>query len=143
MGSVDESVTTRNTRAGEGGVFIESRQGMALMAALLIIVLIGALVVGAFAMSTQESRISRNMLRQERALAAAEHGMNNAMQGWTLSNAKTMSVGDVQTKIDTTAGGAIDTVRITRLNTTGALMRRERSAAISASGTALARTVTK
>jgi Tfp pilus assembly protein PilX len=52
------------------------RSGFALPVAVFAIVIIGALVAGAFFASTQEFRIGSNTIQQTRALGAAEFGLN-------------------------------------------------------------------
>jgi Tfp pilus assembly protein PilX len=51
------------------------REGFALAVAMVAIVVIGALIAGAFFTSTQEYRIGRNSLIDQRAFAAAEAGV--------------------------------------------------------------------
>ena len=45
--------------------------GLALVTALLVVVLVGALILGVFATSVSDYRIGRNLLFQEQALAGA------------------------------------------------------------------------
>jgi hypothetical protein len=61
-------------------------KGFALAVAMLALVVIGALIAGAFFASTQEYRVGRNTLVQSRALAAAERGVSESysalMRSW-------------------------------------------------------------
>ena len=50
--------------------------------AMVAIVVIGALIAGAFFTSTQEYRIGRNSLVDQRAFSAAEAGVNQPIQAW-------------------------------------------------------------
>jgi hypothetical protein len=55
------------------------RRGIALVLSIVAIVVIGALIGGAFFSSSQEYRIGRNSIVEQRAFAAAEMGVNNAL----------------------------------------------------------------
>src|SRR2546430_13163683 len=65
---------------------IKSEKGMALLMALGAIVIIGVLVGGVVFVSTQDYRIGGNTVRQTRAAAAAELGLNRVPQDWNLDN---------------------------------------------------------
>ena len=80
------------------------REGFALAVAMVAIVVIGALIAGAFFASTQEYRIGRNALMDQRAFAAAEAGVTQPIQGWIK-----------QLNLGTTPGwtGNPDTLKIT------------------------------
>lgn len=101
----------------------EPKQGFALPVALMAIVVIGALIAGAFFASTQENRVGRNSLAEQRAFAAAENGL--AVVADTLSTlylTGTLAVGVPQTMVvklrDSTGGTAhtaVDSVRVTKL----------------------------
>ena len=58
------------------------REGFAMAVAMIAIVVIGALIAGAFFTSTQEYRLGRNSLMDQRAYAAAEAGVTQPIQGW-------------------------------------------------------------
>ena len=49
---------------------------------MVAIVVIGALIAGAFFTSTQEYRVARNSLVDQRAYSAAEAGVTQPIQGW-------------------------------------------------------------
>ena len=80
------------------------REGFALAVAMVAIVVIGALIAGAFFTSTQVYRIGRNSLMDQRAFAAAEAGVTQPIQGWIK-----------QLNLSTTPGwtGNSDTLKIT------------------------------
>lgn len=61
------------------------REGFALIAAIGAIVVIAALVAGAFYASTQEYRIGRNSITAQRAFVSAEHGLNQVVANWQKS----------------------------------------------------------
>ncbi len=61
------------------------REGFALAVAMIAIVVIGALIAGAFFTSTQEYRLGRNSLMDQRAYSAAEAGVTQPIQGWLKS----------------------------------------------------------
>jgi len=69
--------------------------GLALVTALLVVVLVGALILGVFTTSVADYRISRNLLFQEQALAAAEYGQNDVLRSWDTSWVHTMQPGNV------------------------------------------------
>lgn len=61
------------------GLAARPRRGIALVLSIVAIVVIGALIGGAFFSSSQEYRIGRNSIVEQRAFAAAEMGVNNAL----------------------------------------------------------------
>jgi hypothetical protein len=63
-------------------VTAKRREGFAMAVAMVAIVVIGALIAGAFFTSTQEYRIGRNSLVDQRAFSAAEAGVNQPIQAW-------------------------------------------------------------
>lgn len=94
----------------------QDREGMALAMALFAIVVIGALIAGAFFASTQDFRVGTNSLVAQRAFSAAEFGLNKTMAEWDTK----LNLG-IKTGKDTTyalkfADGGAAGVRITRLN---------------------------
>ena len=92
------------------------RSGFALPVAVFAIVIIGALVAGAFFASTQEFRIGTNTIQQTRALGAAEFGLNQTQASWNPAWNTTMQRGQVRTVTPATSDGSVATVRVTRLN---------------------------
>ncbi len=100
--------TQRHARTAESGI--------ALVTGLLAMVLIGFLVTGVLYFSMAEYRVGRNLLGQERALTVAEYGENILLANWDSTLSTTMTTGSVVTKVYSPAGGGVDTVSVTRLN---------------------------
>ena len=100
--------------------FSARRRGFALAAAIMAIVVVGAIIAGAFFASTQDYRIGRNTLVEQRAFAVAEYGLNKEVGNWDRSRNLAPPAGQaVGTVIDTNvyvAGDDTARVRITRLN---------------------------
>ena len=97
-------------------LYQKNREGMALAMALFAIVVIGALIAGAFFASTQDFRVGTNSLVAQRAFSAAEFGLNKTMAEWDTK----LNIG-IKTGKDTVydlkfADGGAAAVRITRLN---------------------------
>jgi hypothetical protein len=112
------------------------RAGFALPIAVFAIVIIGALVAGAFFSSTQEFRIGSNTLQQTRALGAAEFGLNQTVANWNSAWNTNMTRGQVQTLTPTTSDGSIARVRVTRLSDQAFLVNAEGIAGQSRRGAA-------
>jgi hypothetical protein len=93
------------------------REGFALAVSMVAIVVIGALIAGAFFTSTQEYRVGRNSLMDQRAFAAAEAGVTQPIQGWLKQLNLSMNNG-VTANPDTLkiTGGSYAVRRITRLD---------------------------
>jgi len=93
------------------------REGFALAIAMVAIVVIGALIAGAFFTSTQEYRIGRNSLMDQRAFAAAEAGVTQPIQSWIKQLNLSMANG-VTNNPDTLqiTGGSYAVRRMTRLD---------------------------
>ena len=93
------------------------REGFALAVAMVAIVVIGALIAGAFFTSSQEYRAARNSLVDQRAYTAAEAGVTQPIQGWLKSLNLSMGNGDTNApdtlKIN---GGGYAVRRVTRLD---------------------------
>jgi hypothetical protein len=106
---------------------LSRRSGFALPVAVFAIVIIGALVAGAFFASTQEFRIGTNTLQQTRALGAAEFGLNETHANWNSAWNNTMQRGQVRTLTPATSDGSVATVRVTRLNDQAFLVASEGS----------------
>lgn len=93
------------------------RAGFALPIALGSMVVIGMILAGVFFAATQENRVGRNTVNQEKAFRAAEFGVNNTYGSWSNGTMKALAIGGVNTIVhDSSAKGWIDTVRVTRLN---------------------------
>src|SRR5215467_8526741 len=97
---------------------IRPREGFALPVALGSMVVIGMILAGVFFAATQENRVGRNTLNQERAFRGAEFGVNNTYASWPNNSMNSLAVGGVRMIVhDSSAkGGWVDTVRVTRLN---------------------------
>jgi hypothetical protein len=89
---------------------------MALAMAMFAIVVIGALIAGAFFASNQDFKIGRNSLVAQRAFSAAEYGLNKTMAEWDQSLNLAIKVGKDTSFSYTTGDGGQSTVRITRAN---------------------------
>ena len=93
------------------------REGFALAVAMAAIVVIGALIAGAFFTSTQEYRVGRNSLIDQRAYTAAEAGVTQPIQGWL--KALNLSMANGATNPPDTlkmTGGGYSVRRVTRLD---------------------------
>jgi hypothetical protein len=94
------------------------RPGIALPLTLMAIVVLGALVVGAFIASTQEYRIGRGVASQERALAAAEQGQASILATWNPTLHARLKTGDTLRRVFLLGmDGTRANVEITKLNT--------------------------
>ncbi len=91
-----------------------ARAGVAIIAALGGIVVIGALIAGVFFVSTQESQISGGSLVHERAFRAAELGLNTTLANWDNSAMGALPVGGMAT-LTYSGQGWVDTVLVTKL----------------------------
>jgi len=97
---------------------LSARKGLALPMAIGGIVLIGMILAGVFFTATQENRVGRNTITQERAFRASEYGLNNTYANWNNSTMNTLSNGASATVVDNhPLRGFLDTVQVTRLNT--------------------------
>src|SRR6476646_785144 len=95
---------------------LSARKGLALPMAIGSIVLIGMILAGVFFSATQENRVGRNTITQERAFRAAEFGLNNAYARWNNSIIGNLAVGGTTVTVDDSRPSWMDSVRITRLN---------------------------
>jgi hypothetical protein len=91
------------------------REGMALALSIFAMVIIGAMVAGAFFASSQEYRIGRSSLVQARAMAVAEHGQNQIMNAWSQTARNTMPTGQTDISTFTSTGGTAR-VEVTKLS---------------------------
>ncbi|HKO14649.1 MAG TPA: hypothetical protein VJU87_00320 [Gemmatimonadaceae bacterium] len=81
------------------------RRGVALALALAAIVVIGALIAGAFYSSNNQYRLTRTSGNEPRALAAAELGLNSVITSWTSARTNAIRVGASDSLADTTLAG--------------------------------------
>ncbi|PYO38659.1 MAG: hypothetical protein DMD29_12520 [Gemmatimonadetes bacterium] len=61
---------------------LQNERGMALALAIFALVVVGALVAGAFFAGTQEQRIGENWRRLQQSFGAAETGLNEVVRCW-------------------------------------------------------------
>ena len=61
---------------------LNNERGMALAIAIFALVVVGALVAGAFFAGTQESRTAENNRRLQKAFGVTESGVNELIAGW-------------------------------------------------------------
>jgi len=94
---------------------LASERGVAMLAALGAIVLIGIIMAGVLFSVTQDSRISDNSMRQSRATSTAELGLNRISVDWNLADNQRLRTGDTLRKAFTASGGGIVNVMVTRL----------------------------
>jgi len=97
-------------------IYRNNREGMALAMSIFAIVVIGALIAGAFFASNQDFKIGRNSLVAQRAFTAAEFGLNQTMGGWDQKLNLAIPVGKDTTFAYVTGDGGTTNVRVTRLN---------------------------
>jgi hypothetical protein len=96
---------------------LSEERGMALAVAIFALVVIGALVAGAFFASELEQRTGRNTLYAAEAAQAAETGSNSVLADWDQFNLNNMAVGDSSLLGTTSLGGRISyTPKVYRLN---------------------------
>ena len=93
-----------------------NREGMALAMAMFAIVVIGALIAGAFFASNQDFKIGRNSLVAQRAFSAAEFGLNKTMADWDQRLNLAVKVGKDTNFTYLTGDGGQSTVKVTRAN---------------------------
>jgi hypothetical protein len=116
---------------------LSARKGLALPLALGAIVIIGMILAGVFFTATQENRVGRNTIQQERAFRGAEFGLNNAYARWNNSQMNNLATGGTTVTVDDSSKrGWIDSVQATRLNNNTYMLV---STAYSGSGITLAR----
>src|SRR2546425_5976324 len=61
---------------------LSNERGMALAVAIFALVVVGALVAGAFFAGTQEQRVGENSRRVTQSFGAAEAGLNEIIRNW-------------------------------------------------------------
>lgn len=97
-------------------LYNNKREGMALALAMFAIVIIGALIAGAFFASNQDFKIGRNSLVAQRAFSAAEFGLNKTMASWDQAMNMAVPIGKDTNFTYSTGDGASSAVKVTRLN---------------------------
>ncbi len=110
-----------------------NQRGAALAVSVFALVVIGALVTGAFFMGVQEQRLGRNSIRFQQALAAAEEGANREVASWNAAVNNSLATGDSVAFTGTVTGaGGWYRGSIRRLNEQLFLVRSEGFSADSA-----------
>ena len=97
-------------------LMLKNRDGMALAMAMFAIVVIGALIAGAFFASTQDFRVGTNSLVAQRSFSAAEFGLNKTMAEWKTDQNLSVMPGQEVKFFYTNADKSTANVRVTRLN---------------------------
>lgn len=80
-----------------------NERGIALVVAIVALVVVGALVAGAFFVGVQEQRVGLNSLKAQQAFAAAQEGAQLQVADWAGGTYKDVPVGD-----SATFAGALD-----------------------------------
>ncbi|HWJ22930.1 MAG TPA: hypothetical protein VNS52_11310 [Gemmatimonadaceae bacterium] len=105
---------------GAASLGARPRDGFALAAAIFAIVVVGALIAGAYFASFQESRVGRNMLIEQRSFSLAEYGLNYDVSNWDKTRnmlpPRGMAVGGIDSNKRVIRDGDTAYVRVTRLN---------------------------
>lgn len=95
------------------------RDGFALAAAIMALVLVGALVTGGFYAASQEGRITSSARYTDEAFNLAEHGIHTVIGTWTLDMFNAITLDSSRTVVDTMrVGGRVKghaTVEVRRL----------------------------
>ena len=95
-----------------------NERGFALVGAIFALVIIAALIAGAFFASRSEMVVGRNTQTYQRAFGAAEAGLNNTIANWqSVGSFNAMNTGDSSTVTGTLPGnGGSYTTIVKRLN---------------------------
>lgn len=75
---------------------VSGREGFALAAAVMALVLIGALVTGGFYIALRDGHVPRSTRYGDEALNIAEHGLNQVVGTWALSRFEAIAEGGSQ-----------------------------------------------
>ena len=119
---------------------MKSRAGFILVAALVAIVIIALLITGALFASGQDLAVSRNEIRDQQALGAAEYAIARALESWDPPARETMRSGQTAQVAAVPTGFFETTLFVTRLDTAlYAVVARSRMS--SAEGSGLRRSV--
>ncbi len=73
---------------------LRNERGIALAVAIFALVVVGALVTGAFFVGMQEQRVGRNTITYQQAFSAAEEGAQRQVANWDANNANLIATGD-------------------------------------------------
>jgi Tfp pilus assembly protein PilX len=116
----DSASITDRAEASASSPGARPRDGFALAAAIFAIVVVGALIAGAYFASFQEGRVGRNMLIEQRSFSLAEYGLNFDVSNWDKSRnmlpPRGMAVGAIDSNKRVIRQGDTAYVRVTRLN---------------------------
>jgi type IV pilus assembly PilX-like protein len=112
LGGESTSLARRSERSRPG-----RRDGFALAAALLALLLISALVTAVFFAATEETKIGAASARRQLALSAAESAVEMTIAGWNIDSAA--PIGMSGTRATAIEGFEVPVaVRVTRLDST-------------------------
>lgn len=95
---------------------VRSERGVALVIAIVALVVIGALVAGAFFMSSLEQKTATNTVQSAQAFQAAEAGMQNTIGNWDMATYGAIPANDSSILSSTSLGGSVYQVKIFPLN---------------------------
>ena len=84
---------------------LRSERGIALVAAIVALVLVGGMVAGSMFIALQEQRVGRNVVRQQQAFWAAETAALEPVTVWGASAYRDLAVGGTATATGTTTTG--------------------------------------
>jgi hypothetical protein len=110
------------------------RKGFALVAALIAVILIGALIVGAFVATSEETRISGNVKGTARALVAAETVLEGNLTGWAALEIDSLAIAQQAARSDTLDGETVRTTLVRLDSSVYWLVAEAADATASASG---------
>src|SRR5436309_14224749 len=77
---------------------LQNERGMALAIAIVALVIVGALIAGAFFSGTQEQRVAANVRRVQASFGVAEEGVYDIIRTWD-----SIGVGSGQNKVTNAA----------------------------------------
>jgi hypothetical protein len=92
----------------------QSERGVALVMALGAIIIIGVIVAGAVFVATHDYRTATNTVRETRAVAAADLGLNRLLQDWDPNDNSRLITNDTIQRTYNLGSGTV-TVLVTRL----------------------------
>ena len=95
---------------------LRSERGIALVAAIVALVVIGAIVAGTFFISTLEQKTAENSVDAAQAYQAAEAGIVKNVANWDTGNNTLAVDGNTTIAQDSVAAGTYFNVTISRLN---------------------------
>lgn len=72
---------------------IRNERGIALAVAIFALVVVGGLVSAAFFVAVQEQRVGQNTVKLQQAFGAADGGVQDIINGWSVTTYNTMLVG--------------------------------------------------